>query len=99
MKRPPPPRSLSQSLVERDRVDVRVIGARRRLSSDIYHVLVGMSWPAFFLGFIAAFIAINSLFAGLYLLSPGELEGGHADDMPAFARAFFFSVHTLATVG
>lgn len=99
MKRPAPPRSLSEALVERDRVDVRVIGARRRLSSDVYHVLVGMSWPAFFLGFIAAFIAINSLFAGLYLLSPGELEGGHADDMPAFARAFFFSVHTLATVG
>lgn len=99
MKRPAPPRSLSESIVSQDRVDVRAIGARRRLSSDIYHVLVGMSWPRFFLTFTATYIAINSLFAALYLIVPGELEGNGDAGLPAFARAFFFSVHTLATVG
>lgn len=98
-KRRAPPGSLSDAFVNRDRMDVRVIGGRRRFSSDIYHVLVGMTWPAFFGSFTAAFIAINSLFAGLYLLAPGELEGGHGAEMSGFARAFFFSVHTLATVG
>lgn len=99
MKRPTPPRTLADSIVNRDRADVRAIGIRRRFSTDIYHSLIGMSWPRFFLTFAGVFVTINSLFATLYLILPDELEGGRPEDMPAFARAFFFSVDTLATVG
>lgn len=99
MKRPRAPSSLSDSIVNRDRVDVRTIGLRRRLSTDIYHSLVGMGWSRFFATFAAVFITINAVFAILYTLAPNELEGGHTDEMPAFLRDFFFSVHTLATVG
>ena len=104
MKRPKPthpatPSTFSDAIVNRNRVSVRTIGGPRWFSTDIYHALVGMSWPRFFATFAAVFFAINSLFALLYLINPAELEGGHADELPAFARAFFFSVHTLATVG
>lgn len=99
MKRPAPPRSFSESISTLQRMDVRFIGARRHVAADIYHALVGMTWPRFFLTFAALFIGINGLFAGLYLLSPGELAGGEAEPVSRFARAFFFSVHTLATVG
>lgn len=100
MKRPaPPPRTFSDALVNRDRADVRPVGIRRRFSTDVYHSLIGMSWPRFFAAFALVFAAINAAFAGVYLALPNGLDGGQAEDMPAFARAFFFSVDTLATVG
>ncbi len=99
VRRPAPRRSFTDSISTMQRMDVRTIGARRRVGADIYHALVGMTWPRFFLTFAAVFIGINAVFAGLYLLVPGELAGGEAEPVSPFARAFFFSVHTLATVG
>ena len=44
------------------------------------------------------YMAINALFAlGYLVLGPGALEGSF--DGPLFWRAFFFSIHTFATVG
>ena len=63
-----------------------------------YHALVNLSWPRFFSLFGVWYIAINALFALGYLaLGPGALQGFY--DGPLFWRAFFFSIHTFATVG
>ena len=66
-----------------------------------YQGLVGMRWPKFLSLVLLGYLAVNTLFAGLYwLLGP---EAVHASDpaitLGSFARAFFFSVQTLTTVG
>jgi inward rectifier potassium channel len=63
-----------------------------------YHALVNLSWPSFFALLGVWYIAINALFAVGYLaLGPGALQGTF--DGALFWRAFFFSIHTFATVG
>ncbi len=68
-------------------------------SLSTYHYLLTISWPKF-LSFVGAtYVAGNALFAFAYLLcGPQALTGGDAH-RSAFATAFFFSVHTLATIG
>src|SRR5512143_921928 len=71
------------------------------LAGSIYMHLVNMSWPRF-LGLVTlVYLAVNVVFASLYtLLGPGSLRATEKDmGMGAFAQAFFFSVHTLTTVG
>jgi len=63
-----------------------------------YHALINLSWPTFFTLLGVWYMSINALFAVCYLaLGPGALQG--AFDGPLFWRAFFFSIHTFATVG
>lgn len=70
-------------------------------SLSIYHYLLTVSWPRF-LAFVAgSYVAANAVFAGLYtLLGRNALLGsdGLGKGMTYFT-AFFFSVHTLATIG
>ncbi len=63
-----------------------------------YHALINLSWMRFCVFFTLWYMAINALFALGYLaLGPGALEGAYAG--PLFWRAFFFSIHTFATIG
>ncbi len=62
---------------------------------DFYHQLMTSSWPLLLLKVMAAFAAINCLFALGYLIAGGV---GHAR-RGSFADAFFFSVQTMATIG
>lgn len=63
-----------------------------------YHALVRLSWPKFLALFASWYLAINALFAlGYDALGAAALEGSFRG--PVFWRAFFFSVHTFATVG
>jgi inward rectifier potassium channel len=63
-----------------------------------YHRCLNLSWPQFFLIFGSAYLLLNAVFAVLYLSAgPGALEGD--PHITPFWRAFFFSVHTFATVG
>ena len=66
-----------------------------------YHLLLTISWPAFLGLLTAAYLGVNLLFAGLFLLcGPSALSAAAADPgMGAFGRAFFFSVETFATIG
>ncbi len=70
------------------------------LAGNIYMLLVTMSWPQFF-GLVAvSYVAVNFIFAGLYMALPNGLHPTERDlNLPAFGRAFFFSVQTLTTVG
>jgi inward rectifier potassium channel len=63
---------------------------------DPYYFAVSLSWGRFFLVFIGAEIAINTVFALLYSLQPAAIAN---QQTPGFVSAFFFSLETLATVG
>jgi inward rectifier potassium channel len=66
-----------------------------------YLQLISMDWLPFFATIFAGYLFINTLFAlAYYSLGPGSLQG--ADGTPHYGRFlndFFFSAHTLSTVG
>jgi len=66
-----------------------------------YLHLINMSWLGFLALVFLGYLVVNALFAGLYFLLPaGELLGVHAPDgLHRFLNGFFFSAHTLSTVG
>ena len=73
----------------------------RSFAGSVYMHLVTMSWPAF-LGLVAAaYLTVNTIFAGLYTaLGPNALRASDTElGLGTYSRAFFFSVHTLTTVG
>ena len=72
------------------------LGVPRFDLRDPYHVAVSLSWPGFIAVMIGVWLAINLLFALLYVLSPGDVANARPD---SFSDVFFFSIETLATVG
>ena len=66
---------------------------------NFYLKLIDTTWPRFLLVILAVFLAINMTFAGLYLALGIEHLQGAEPEMSAFVNAFFFSIHTLTTVG
>ena len=75
---------------------VIIHGLNRPFWPNLYHATMTISWPGFFAGLVAVFLALNVVFAGFYLA--GDAAIAHMAP-PGFAGAFFFSVETLATVG
>ena len=75
--------------------EVRYIGGPRDGWRDAYHYLLTMPLWAFFAVMAAGYVAINAVFALLYLVV-GGVQGVKPGDLP---DAFFFSVETLGTVG
>ncbi len=70
-------------------------------SLPAYHYLLTITWPKF-LGLVAgAYLGTNALFAVLYVSAGAHaLTGFESEAQPLrLANAFFFSVHTLATIG
>ena len=63
---------------------------------DPYYFAVSLAWRQFGLLFVAAELAINTIFATLYCLQPGSIANQGSS---GFLGAFFFSLETLATVG
>ena len=64
-----------------------------------YLKLIDTTWPRFFLFVVFAFLAVNLIFAGIYLWIGLDHLKGTEPEMSALENAFFFSVHTLTTVG
>ncbi len=72
------------------------VGLPRDGWRDAYHWLLTMPLWAFIAVMAAAFLAVNALFAALYMLDPT----GVANARPGvFLDDFFFSVQTLASLG
>ncbi len=69
--------------------------------ANVYLNLINMSWGMFFALILGAFFLVNAIFAALYLwVGIENLKGAEFDsNLHEFASAFFFSVHTLTTVG
>jgi inward rectifier potassium channel len=99
----------SRGLAERERAATeypRLVGSRRRrpiitgargsLAADFYVVLLEAPWWEFLSGLAAFFLAINVIFAALYMLDPQGLTHVRPG---SFADAYFFSVQTFTTLG
>ena len=74
-------------------------GSWRNIHPYLY--LVNIGWTSFFAIVFLAYILVNIVFAVIYFgLSPGELQGGESPTaLGRFLNGFFFSAHTLTTVG
>ena len=92
--------SLKRAINKNGEFNVRRTGATWR---DIhpYLLLVNLPFPVFLAGVIAGFVLLNIFFAALYLATGiDNLKGARADTPgTTFINAFFFSAHTLTTVG
>jgi inward rectifier potassium channel len=66
-----------------------------------YLHLINMSWTKFLALVFLGYVVVNLLFASIYAgLGPDQLDGVQAPTAFAhFLKAFFFSAHTLSTVG
>src|SRR5262245_9268577 len=63
---------------------------------DFYQWLLAISWPQFVVFVGGVYLALNLLFASLFVLGGDCIAGIRTGD---FRDAFFFSVQTLGTVG
>jgi inward rectifier potassium channel len=94
---PPEPGSRHPRIVRRrgDRAPL-VIGRGRSPFTDLYHRVLALP----LLGVLALmgglFLALNLIFAGLYMLDPGGIAEMKPGD---FWSDFFFSVETFGTIG
>jgi len=66
-----------------------------------YLYIINIGWPAFLGLVFASYLLVNTLFACVYyLIGPDALQGHDIqDNFGRFLSAFFFSAHTLTTVG
>ena len=78
------------------RVRPIVLGKDGTRWKDIYHFILTVPWSVFFLAMALVYLAINTIFAGIYLLSPNGILHQHAN---SFLDAFFFSVQTFGSIG
>ena len=90
------PKRDATMLVGAGAIEIVKRGVGRHDFKDPYHIAIEMSWKEFALAFIALELGINTVFALLYLASPGCIANARAG---SFSDAFFFSIETLATVG
>jgi len=72
----------------------------RGIAGSAYVHLVQISWGRFLALVAATLVLVNILFASIYVaLGPDSLRASDDLALSSFGRAFFFSVHTLTTVG
>jgi inward rectifier potassium channel len=66
-----------------------------------YATFLQMSWPHFLLSVVVSFFAVNLAFATAYMLCGPTALGLNGPDPQVghFWQAYFFSVHTFATIG
>lgn len=81
--------------------NVRRTGLGLLTSLNPYHALLTISWRKFFGLTMLFYFGANMLFACAYLLcGPGALAAPAGSGIESrFLIAFFFSIHTLATIG
>src|SRR5947209_5723842 len=91
---------LKRAINKDGRFNVRRDGATWR-DAHPYLYLTSVSWVKFFGIVFLAFVATNTLFALLYVaIGVEHLRGAEASTASLrFTNAFFFSAHTLTTVG
>jgi inward rectifier potassium channel len=63
--------------------------------TDFYHQSLMASWPVFLLGLLGIFVAINLIFAALYMTDPKGLANAAPGD---FWARFIFSVQTMGSI-
>lgn len=66
---------------------------------NFYLMLIDTSWPKFLSVMLLGFVTINLVFAWIYYLIGVDRLQGAEPEMSPFVNCFFFSIHTLTTVG
>jgi inward rectifier potassium channel len=94
MTSPPPPSRHPPNRLDASNF-VR-IGIRQSLRDDLFHQLMIMAWPRLIGAIVVLYVALNAVFATLYLLGGRCIENAHPG---SFRDMFFFSVQTMATIG
>lgn len=79
-----------------NRMHVKRSGIKKFSSRDLYIHTLNASWPRVIVAIICVYLALNAIFADLYLLIPNSIENATAG---SFKDSFFFSVQTMATIG
>jgi inward rectifier potassium channel len=74
---------------------IEVVGASRTPLKDLYHFFLEIPWGAAIGLIVAAYLALNAIFALAYL-EVGGLQGVHGR---SFVDCYYFSVQTLGTIG
>ncbi|MYM27890.1 ATP-sensitive inward rectifier potassium channel 10 [Duganella sp. CY15W] len=75
---------------------IKRIGINRWHWGDIYHWMLTIGWPQFFLLIGALYFFTNLVFALAFYLVPGSISNARPGYFP---DCVFFSIETLATVG
>ncbi|RFP19067.1 MULTISPECIES: ion channel [unclassified Duganella] len=75
---------------------IKRVGLGRWYWGDIYHWMLTLSWPRFFLLVGGLYMVTNVGFALAFFLVPGSVSNARPG---SFLDTFFFSIETLATVG
>lgn len=84
-------------LVPRTPADrIRRLNLRTRWWEDMYHSALTMRWGTYALWYGALYLALNGLFAILYLAQPGSIGNARPG---SFLDAFFYSVQCISTIG
>ncbi|MEL6222397.1 MAG: ion channel [Cyanobacteria bacterium J06627_8] len=89
-------RSYSRIVQPDGRFNVTRVGLFNPPWRDIYHLMLTMSWPLFFLTVSAFYLVANVLFACAYLIGSDNIANATPN---SFLDAFFFSVQTMASIG
>src|SRR5215468_8297926 len=88
-------RAQRKEILRTEAYNIHIIGAPAPGIRDLYHALLRVPWWATFVVIVGSFLAINVIFAVLYLW-----VGGVAHARPgSLVDAFFFSVQTMGTIG
>ena len=95
-------RESRQRLLNRDGTfNVRREGLPYWRSLSAYHYLLTISWPRFLTYVTITYVLVNAIFAVTYVAAGANaLSAFRGEPTPLrFRDAFFFSVHTIATIG
>lgn len=95
-------RDSKKRLLNRDgSFNVSRLGLNPLAAFSLYHALLRISWPRFFAFVLISYLAANLIFACAYMMCGPEAllvpENLRIDNR--FLEAFFFSIHTMATIG
>lgn len=82
-------------------VNVKRKVSDKHIGFDLYHWLLGISWPQFFGLVFISYVIVNTLFAVIYYVIGADKFGGLdvGSGSEKFYQLFFFSAQTLTTVG
>jgi inward rectifier potassium channel len=72
---------------------LKVVGLKREIFSDLYHHFLGKSWWQFLFTILVLFVSVNIIFTFFYI----ECDGIH--NANSKLDYYFFSVQTLSTIG
>jgi inward rectifier potassium channel len=87
----------TQRAAARQRVGGAVrLGAPPELRHDLYFWLMEGSWARLVALIVGAYLSMNAVFAGLYLMVDGTITNAAPG---SFVDAFAFSVQTMSTIG